>query len=783
MTAQQRVGSYEIVRVLARGGMAVVYLARQPALDREVALKQLDLEREDPTLAERFVREARLAAALDHPNVVTLFDFFEHGGVPYIAMEHVAGGSLRPLVGSLDLPQVIGVLEGILAGLGHAEAHGVAHRDLKPENVLITRGGTVKIADFGIARAYNAALTGQLTSTGTSIGTPAYMAPEQALDEPLGPSTDLYAVGVIAYELLAGRPPFESGGPPMAVLYRQVHTPPPPLAELAPGVPERVRDWVERLLAKDPTQRPASAAQAWEALEEIAVDELGPYWRRTATIVTPTPAREAVTTAVPGDEGPTVVVSAERPPRRRALALVAGVTALAGTAAVLALLIDDPGSPGAGAAVRAAEPYDFDGDGDRELMVGMARSSGTGRTVVRDDRGFIVITPRDAGLPPPYDADDLFGVSPASGDFDRDGHADLAIGAPGRDAVAVLYGSRRGLSGRRQTFALGDARMPRAAGAYGTKLLAADLNADDFADLAIGAPSNRPVPGTGAVQILFGSTRGLTGSRARSIRSPDASFAMFGSRMRAGDLNGDGRVDIVEGASDEPGVAGHGSYCAGSVDGPRSCRPLGEGGSSSLAVADVTGDDFGDVVQGDSDDAGGGVVRLWPGSRRGPEPEAIEITEDSPTVPGDALPGHEFGRAVDAGDLDGDGFADMIVGVPGYADGAGAFTVVRGGPDGHARDGHGHFDKGDPGVPGEPAPDERFGSGLGLLRLPGDDLLDVAVTSNGAARLVDAVYLFEAGPGIFVPAEADASRPLRRLDQLVDEPHMPGVRVGRGGDS
>ena len=198
--------------MLARGGMAVVYLVHQPALDRDVVLKRLDLEGGDPALAQRFVREARLAATLDHPNVVTLFDFFEHDGVPYIAMEYVAGGSLRELVGRLELPQVCGVVEGVLAGLGHAERQGIAHRDLKPENLLLTRRGTVKIADFGIARAYNA-LTQRLTAPGMAIGTPAYMAPEQATNEPLSPATDLYSLGVIAYELLAGRPPFVADTP------------------------------------------------------------------------------------------------------------------------------------------------------------------------------------------------------------------------------------------------------------------------------------------------------------------------------------------------------------------------------------------------------------------------------------------------------------------------------------------------------------------------------------------------------------------------------------------
>ncbi|MEA2311221.1 MAG: eukaryotic-like serine/threonine-protein kinase, partial [Solirubrobacteraceae bacterium] len=208
--AAQRVGSYEIIRMLARGGMAVVYLVRQPALDREVVLKRLDLASDGATLAQRFVLEARLAAALDHPNVVTLFDFFEDDGVPYIAMEYVGGGSLRPLVGCATLPQVFGVLEGVLAGLGHAERHGIAHRDLKPENVLLTRGGAVKIADFGIARAYDTLTPHRLTSSGVAMGTPAYMAPEQALNAPLGPYTDLYALGVMAFELLAGRPPFEA---------------------------------------------------------------------------------------------------------------------------------------------------------------------------------------------------------------------------------------------------------------------------------------------------------------------------------------------------------------------------------------------------------------------------------------------------------------------------------------------------------------------------------------------------------------------------------------------
>ncbi len=311
----QQVGNYEIVRLLARGGMAVVYLVRQPALDREVVLKRLDLDSDDPTLAQRFVHEARLAATLDHPNIVTLFDFFEHDGVPYIAMEYVAGGSLRSLIGRLGPAQVYGLVEGVLAGLGHAERRQIAHRDLKPENLLLTSRGDVKIADFGIARAYNA-LTPRLTMAGIAVGTPAYMAPEQAMDEPLGPYTDLYALGVIVYELLAGRPPFDADTP-VGVLYSHVHRPVPPLAALVPEPRPALCEWVEWLLSKTPAERPQSAAEAWDALEEIAVAELGPYWRRGMSITAPEPeepppAEEPATTAT----GETVALVGEPTPRQ-----------------------------------------------------------------------------------------------------------------------------------------------------------------------------------------------------------------------------------------------------------------------------------------------------------------------------------------------------------------------------------------------------------------------------------------------------------------------------------
>ena len=278
-------GRYDIVREIGRGGMAIVYLARQTDLDRVVALKELAaFHAADPAFAERFVRESRIAGSLSHPNIVTVHDFIEHEGTPYIAMEYVEGGSLRPLVPHLTLAQCAGVLESILAGLAHAEARGIVHRDLKPENVMVTADGSVKIADFGIAKAINQVATAHLSATGSAMGTPAYMAPEQALAKDIGPWTDLYSTGVIAYELLVGRLPFDDRTTPMALLVKHIQEPIPPPLSLNPDLDPRLAAWLERMLEKDPERRPRGAAEAWDELEEIVISILGPRWRREARL-------------------------------------------------------------------------------------------------------------------------------------------------------------------------------------------------------------------------------------------------------------------------------------------------------------------------------------------------------------------------------------------------------------------------------------------------------------------------------------------------------------------
>ncbi len=288
------VGRYEIMQEIGRGGMAMVFLARQTDLDRLVALKELSaFHASDPQFAQRFLRESRLAGSLSHPNIVTVHEYFEHEGTPYIAMEYVPRGSLRPYVGRLSLAQVVGVIEGMLAGLTHAESKRIVHRDLKPENVMVTDEGRVKIADFGIAKAGEGMSTvAFMTATGTTVGTPAYMAPEQAMAKDIGPWTDLYSLGVMCYEMLVGRLPFSDTEAPMVLLMKHVNEPFPPPRSINPELDEELERWIMRLVEKDPQKRVRSAAEAWDELEESVIRIFGARWRREARLPPPAAAAD-----------------------------------------------------------------------------------------------------------------------------------------------------------------------------------------------------------------------------------------------------------------------------------------------------------------------------------------------------------------------------------------------------------------------------------------------------------------------------------------------------------
>lgn len=247
--------------------MGEVFRARDAVLEREVAIKVLHRQLAgDAGFVDRFRREARAAASLSHPSIVGVYDWGAVDGIYYMVMEFVRGQSARDVLnaeGVLAPAQASDVLLQTLSALDHAHRQGIVHRDVKPENVMITREGTVKVADFGLARAYADA---QITEAGTVTGTVQYLAPEQLQGEPADPRTDLYSVGVVAYELLTGRLPF-TGETPMAIAYKHIHERMPAPSSRNPAVPKGFDGWVASMTEKSRELRPESAAEARRDLE------------------------------------------------------------------------------------------------------------------------------------------------------------------------------------------------------------------------------------------------------------------------------------------------------------------------------------------------------------------------------------------------------------------------------------------------------------------------------------------------------------------------------------
>jgi Protein kinase domain len=259
-----QLGPFEIVEVIGRGAMGVVLKAIDPALERTVAVKVLAQQLGLSAAArERFLREARAVAAVSHQNVVRLHAIEDQGRHPYLVMEYVAGAALQERLdrgGPMEMSEILRIGEQIAAGLAAAHLGGVVHRDVKPANILLEAdSGRVKLSDFGLARESE----GGLTQVGAAVGTPLYMAPEQARGEPVDHRTDLFALGGILYRLCAGRPPFEAGNS-LALLRHICEEEPRPVAETNTAVPVWLTDLIGRLLAKDPAQRPASAAEVAE---------------------------------------------------------------------------------------------------------------------------------------------------------------------------------------------------------------------------------------------------------------------------------------------------------------------------------------------------------------------------------------------------------------------------------------------------------------------------------------------------------------------------------------
>jgi len=359
-------GRYQIERELGQGGMATVYLARDLKHERSVALKVLKPELAATLGSERFLREIRIAANLTHPHILPLHDSGEAGGFLFYVMPYIEGESLRARLsreGELPVHDAVRILKEVADALAHAHAHGVVHRDIKPDNVLLA-GRHALVTDFGVAKAVSEA-TGRdkLTTAGVALGTPSYMAPEQAAGDPhIDTRADIYAVGAMGYELLAGRPPF-TGPTAQSVLAAHVTEAPKPIAEHRQAVPSSLAGVIMKCLEKKPADRWQTADDLLQQLDAAVTPSVG---------ITPTSARPATLPAVSSDS---------RVGRR---SLVMGASAAAIVAAAVGgwLALRGRGGPALDPTLVAVFPFQFSAGPEvaylREGIVNLLESNLTG---------------------------------------------------------------------------------------------------------------------------------------------------------------------------------------------------------------------------------------------------------------------------------------------------------------------------------------------------------------------------------------------------------------------
>ena len=322
-------GRYRLVSPLARGGMATVWVGEDTLLARRVAVKILHAELAyDEALRARFRNEAVAAARLTHPGIVATYDTGDDDGVGYIVMEFVDGPNLRRVLdvqGELAIVEAVRIAREVASALEAAHRQGIVHRDVKPANVLVPADGPVKVTDFGIAKAGTGA---ELTRTGTVVGTARYLAPEQLRGEPVDARTDLYALGLVLYEMLAGELPFQ-GDTEMAVALARLSSPPAPVRQLRPDTPAGLARLVMACLALDPADRPPTARAVAEFLSDRP---------RDAAPTTERPRTEGTRTVVmpPPEPSPVGRPSAPAPPPRRRRGPVAALAAVLFVAGVAA---------------------------------------------------------------------------------------------------------------------------------------------------------------------------------------------------------------------------------------------------------------------------------------------------------------------------------------------------------------------------------------------------------------------------------------------------------------
>jgi serine/threonine-protein kinase len=306
--AKRTLGRYEILGELGKGAMGVVYRANDPMLNRTVAIKTVNMSEDPQELAEyeaRFNQEAKAAGGLNHPNIVTIYDIGKSGKVAFMAMELLEGSELRVLMSHgapIETARAVEIAAQVAEGLAYAHQHGVVHRDVKPANIMILRSGPAKITDFGIARMRQAEVR---TQTGIVLGSPRYMSPEQVAGRRAEPRSDIFSLGVILYEMLAGKPAF-TGEDVTAVMFQILNVMPPPPSSVNPAVPAVLDFVVAKALAKTAEDRYQDAGEFAHDLrdssKQIAATTPAPATARTAPLATlDTEAAQALARSLPGE--------------------------------------------------------------------------------------------------------------------------------------------------------------------------------------------------------------------------------------------------------------------------------------------------------------------------------------------------------------------------------------------------------------------------------------------------------------------------------------------------
>src|SRR5215217_3074727 len=366
-------GPYRLLEQLGAGGMATVYKAYHAAMDRYVAIKVLPQHlARDLSFRARFQQEARVIARLEHRYILPVYDAAEEDGIPYLVMRYTDGGDLNNLIAKgLTAARAVELLAQVAAALGDAHRLGVIHRDVKPANVLIGRDGDALLADFGIAKIYEDTL--QLTGEGNMVGTPAYMAPEQLQGKPVDARTDIYALGVVLYQVLTGECPFVAETP-LAVAMMHIHNPLRPPRQLKPDIPETVERIILRSMAKDPADRFQTAEEMAESLRESSIARPNLVVPATHAPTPPTPpapppskvplAAEPVSAAESLPPTP-----APQPARARRLWIAgAGLAALVVVAALAFILTRGQANSGTAAGAMSAAATSMQPDDARQAL-------------------------------------------------------------------------------------------------------------------------------------------------------------------------------------------------------------------------------------------------------------------------------------------------------------------------------------------------------------------------------------------------------------------------------